>query len=162
MPEAYALFYFAAYVPVLGWAGVLAHRWMSAPAHGREVYAANIKQGLLSASVPEEAFVESYARAERPLMGACLCGAALLVLLILPALISLLFGGMEAINAWSEEAGAIRIGRFRLTGILGDFVVFVSFMIVIVGVLIGAFSLYYVKRPPTLKSEIRRLEQEYR
>lgn len=152
--------YFALFIVPLFVAGWLAWRWLKLPGEGAQVYDANVRDGLLSPAVPKAEFVRAYVRAERPVMGACLTGAGFLALLLLPVTISVFTDRLNAFNAMETLKLSFR-GR-SLEGIAGDFVGFVLIFVMNFVLVLGAIALSYRLRAPSLRSEIRRLEETHR
>lgn len=155
------IFYFALIAANLAWASVLGWRWFAMPAFAGQVYEANVSQGLLSMAIPKDDYVASYLRAERPRFALYRCATALTCLLSLPVLVALFSDWSDALNDWSQT-NTIGVGQFQLTGILGDFVMFVAIMATYVLVLLAVTALYYRQPAPSLRSEVKRLEAQYR
>lgn len=153
-------FYSLMFVPLLGWAAILAWRWFKLPGFAGEVYDSNVEKGLLSAKIPRETYIEHYLEAERPRLAIYRCAVAFICLLMLPGLVSFFYGLAEALNEWNE-ANAFRIGEFRLVGILGDFVTFLLIMGTYVALLLGATALYFRNPAPSLKSQERKLREQF-
>lgn len=153
-------FYSLMFVPLALWAAVLGWRWYKMPGFAGEVYDSNVEKGLLSANIPRETYIDHYLEAERPRLAVYRCVVAFACLLLLPMLVSLFYGLAEVLNEWNE-ANAFQIGRFRLTGILGDFVTFLLVMATYVGLLFAATALYFRNPAPSLKSQERKLKEQY-
>jgi hypothetical protein len=144
------------------WAGLLAWRWFKAPELGQHVYDSNVEKGLISAKIPRDEFVRSFARTERPRLGIYQCGAALLALLLLPVIVSIFYGLTTEMNTWGGDNLQVSVRSQNLGNILGDFFTILIIMGVNVALLAAITFFYYRNRPPSLRSEIRRLEEEYK
>ena len=154
--------YFLMFVPIGIWAAVLAWKWIKAPELAGQVYDSNVEKGLLSGKVPREEFIKSFSKAERPRLGIFQCGVALLALVLLPMLIAGFYGFTHEANVWGEDNVALTIRQQNLGNILGDFLTILLIMGINVVLLAAATFLYYRNRPPSLRSEIRRLEEPYK
>ena len=154
------IFYFTLIAANLFWATVLGWRWFAMPAFAGEVYRSNQDQGLLDQRIPQADFVEGYLRAERPRFAVYRCATAFACLISLPMLVSVFSDWSDALNQWSD-VNSIGVGQFQLTGILGDFVMFIAVMATYVIVLLAVTALYYRRPSPSLRSEIRRLEEKF-
>lgn len=160
--ESFTGIYYLMFVPLAVWAGVLAWRWHKTPTLGEQVYDSNVEKGLLNGNVPRDEFVRSFAKAERPRLGLYQCGVALLALLLLPILVSGFYGLTLNLNNWGEDSIQMTVRGQNLANILGDFVTIVLIMGINVVLLAAVTFFYYRNRPPTLRSEIRRLEEQYK
>jgi len=155
-----AFFYYLMFVPLLIWAGILAWNWFKMPEFAGEVYDSNVEKDLISAKIPRAEYIQSYLIAERPRLGVYRCALALLSLFLLPILISFFYGITTALNEWSD-ANPLKLGRFHLTGILGDFVTFLLVMGTYVGMLWAMTALYYRNPSPSLRSQLNQLKDKY-
>jgi len=154
--------YYLMFVPIMIWAGVLAWKWIKAPELGQQVYDSNVEKGLLSGKVPRDEFIRSFAKAERPRLGIYQCGIALLALVLLPVLVTVFYGFTHQANVWGEDHVQVTIRQQNLGNILGDFLTIIIIMAINAGLLAAATFFYYRNRPPSLRSEIRRLEEQYK
>lgn len=154
--------YYLMFVPVAVWAGILAWKWIKTPELGEQVYDSNVEKGLLSGKVPREEFIESFSRAERPRLGIYQCGIAFLALILLPILVAGFYGFTHEANVWGEDNVQLTIRQQSLGNILGDFLTILMIMGINVGLLAAGTFFYYRNRPPSLRSEIRRLEEQYK
>lgn len=155
-------FYYFMFVPILIWAGVLAWKWIKTPELGEQVYDSNVEKGLLNANVPRDEFVRSFTKAERPRLGVYQCGIAFLALVLLPMLVTAFYGFTHEANVWGEDNVQLTIRQENLGNILGDFLTIIIIMAINAGLLAAATFFYYRNRPPSLRSEIRRLEEQYK
>ena len=154
--------YYLMFLPVAIWASILAWRWIKTPELGQRVYDSNVEKGLLNENVPRDEFVKSFNRAERPRLGIYQCGIALLALVLLPVLVAGFYGFTHDANVWGEDNMQMTIRQQNLGKILGDFLTILIIMGINAALLAVATYLYYRKRPPSLRSEIRRLEEHYK
>ncbi len=154
--------YYLMFVPIAIWAGVLAWKWIKAPELGQQVYDSNVEKGLLNGKVPREEFVRSFAKAERPRLGIYQCSIALLALVLLPVLVMVFYGFTHQANVWGEDHVQVTIRQQNLGNILGDFLTIIIIMAINAALLAAATFFYYRNRPPSLRSEIRRLEEQYK
>ncbi len=154
--------YYLMFAPVLIWAGVLAWRWLKTPELGEQVYDSNVEKGLISDKIPRDEFIRSFANAERPRLGIYQCSVALFALVLLPVIVSAFYGMSQTMNNWGEDNIQITVQQQNLGNILGDFVTILIVMGVNVALLAAVTFFYYRNRPPSLRSEIRRLEEEYK
>lgn len=154
--------YYLMFVPIAVWAGLLAWRWVKTPALGEQVYDSNVEKGLISGNIPRDEFVRSFSNAERPRLGIYQCGVALFALVILPLIVSVFYGVSQSMNNWGGDNIQFTVRQERLGNILGDFVTILIVMAVNVVLLAAVTYFYYRNRPPSLRSEIRRLEEEYK
>lgn len=155
-------FYYMMFVPIALWAALLAWRWFKAPELGEQVYASNVEKGLISEKVPKDEFIRSFVKAERPRLGLYQCGAALFALIILPLIVSGFYDTMQNMNNWGGDNIEVRFQNQNLGNILGDFFTILIIMAINVALLAAITYFYYRNRPPSLRSEIRRLEEEYK
>ncbi|MEL6727012.1 MAG: hypothetical protein AAFP81_18740 [Pseudomonadota bacterium] len=160
--DSFTPIYYLMFVPVLLWAGVLAWRWLKTPQLGEQVYDSNVEKGLISDRIPRDEFVRSFSIAERPRLGIYQCSVALFALVILPLIVSAFYGVSQNMNNWGEDNIQITVQQQNLGNILGDFVTILIVMAVNVALLAAVTFFYYRNRPPSLRSEIRRLEEEYK
>lgn len=154
--------YYLMFVPLFLWAGVLTWRWVKTPELGQQVYDSNIEKGLISEKIPRDEFIKSFASAERPRLGVYQCGVAFVALVLLPVFISGLYGLTHNVNNWGEDNIEVSFRSQNLGNILGDFLTIVIIMGINVALLAAATFFYYRNRPPSLRSEIRRLEEVYK
>ena len=154
--------YYLMFVPIAIWAGLLAWRWVKTPALGEQVYDSNVEKGLISGNIPRDEFVRSFSNAERPRLGIYQCGVALFALVILPLIVSMFYGVSQSMNNWGGDNIQFTVRQERLGNILGDFVTILIVMAVNVVLLAAVTYFYYRNRPPSLRAEIRRLEEEYK
>ncbi|MFN3211476.1 MAG: hypothetical protein ACE37M_00065 [Henriciella sp.] len=154
--------YYLMFAPIAIWAAVLVWRWINAPALGEQVYDSNVEKGLISDRIPRHEFVRSFANAERPRLGIYQCGVALFALLILPMIVSAFYGMTQRMNNWGEDNIQFTVRQQNLGNILGDFMTILIIMAVNVVLLAAVTYFYYRNRPPSLRSEIRRLEEQYK
>ena len=154
--------YYLMFAPIAIWAAVLAWRWMKTPALGEQVYDSNVEKGLISDRIPRQEFVQSFSKAERPRLGIYQCGVALFALFILPMIVSAFYGMTQRMNNWGEDNIQLTVRQENLGNILGDFITILIIMAVNVILLAAVTFFYYRNRPPSLRSEIRRLEEQYK
>lgn len=151
-----ALSYYAMFVPILIWGGMLYWQWLNLPAFAGEVYDSNTEKGLLDPAIGREDYIETYVRTEGPRSGTYRCVAAFFALLVLPVLISLFNTGWDTVWRW---LGAVE-GPYERGYMLHTFLTFVFVMAVLVGGLYLLTSYYYKRRPPSLTSELKRLKEQ--
>lgn len=154
--------YYVMFVPVFIWAGMLAWRWVKTPELGAQVYDSNVEKGLISDKIPRDEFVRSFSNAERPRLGIYQCGIAFLALALLPVFVAGFYGLTSNMNNWGEDNIEVSFQSQNLGNILGDFLTIVIIMGINVVFLAAATFFYYRNRPPSLRSEIRRLEEQYK
>lgn len=154
--------YYLMFVPVLIWAAILAWRWVKTPELGAQVYDSNVEKGLISDKVPRDEFIRSFATAERPRLGIYQCAIAFLALTLLPVMVAGFYGLTSNMNNWGEDNIEVSFQSQNLGNILGDFITIVIIMGINVVLLAAATFFYYRNRPPSLRSEIRRLEEQYK
>ncbi|MEL7030817.1 MAG: hypothetical protein AAGL97_03115 [Pseudomonadota bacterium] len=154
--------YYLMFLPLAIWAGLLAWRWVKTPELGEQVYDSNVEKGLISGNIPRDEFVRSFSKAERPRLGIYQCGIAFLALVLLPVFVAVFYGLTSNVNNWGEDNIEVSFQSQNLGVILGDFMTIVIIMGINVVLLAGATFFYYRNRPPTLRSEIRRLEEQYK
>ncbi|MEL7110484.1 MAG: hypothetical protein AAGL99_14560 [Pseudomonadota bacterium] len=155
-------FYYLMFLPILIWAGMLAWRWMKTPELGEQVYDSNVEKGLISEKIPRDEFIRSFSNAERPRLGIYQCGIAFLALGLLPVWVASFYGLTSRMNNWGEDNIEVSFQSQNLGNILGDFLTIVIIMGINVILLAAATFFYYRNRPPSLRSEIRRLEEQYK
>lgn len=155
-------FYYLMFLPILIWAGMLAWRWVKTPELGEQVYDSNVEKGLISGNIPREEFIRSFSNAERPRLGIYQCGIAFLALGLLPVWVAGFYGLTNRMNNWGEDNIEVSFQSQNLGNILGDFLTIVIIMGINVVLLAAATFFYYRNRPPSLRSEIRRLEEQYK
>ena len=154
--------YYSMFVPVLIWAGILAWKWFKTPELAGQVYDSNVEKGLLNSSVPRDEYVKSFSRAERPRLGVYQCAIALLALILLPMLIAGFYGLTHNMNNWGEDNVQVSFRQENLGNILGDFFTIVIIMGINATLLAATTFFYYRNRPPSLRAETRRLEEQYK
>jgi hypothetical protein len=154
--------YYLMFLPVFLWAGVLAWRWVKTPELGGQVYDSNVEKGLISDKVPRDEFIRSFSIAERPRLGIYQCAIAFFALIILPVLVAGFYGMTSNMNNWGEDNIEVSFQSQNLGNILGDFITILIIMGINVVLLAAATFFYYRNRPPSLRSEIRRLEEQYK
>ena len=154
--------YYLMFLPLAIWAGLLGWRWMKTPELGEQVYDSNVEKGLISGNIPRDEFVRSFSKAERPRLGIYQCGIAFLALVLLPVFVAGFYGLTSNVNNWGEDNIEVSFQSQNLGVILGDFMTIVIIMGINVVLLAGATFFYYRNRPPSLRSEIRRLEEQYK
>ncbi|WP_084397875.1 hypothetical protein [Henriciella aquimarina] len=147
-------FYALMFVALGIWGLWLFMKWRELPDFANAVYISMRDKGLLSDRIDRESFAESFIRCEAPLAATYRWGAALFCLLALPPLIA----GFNWIWTFFWRLGGAQPGPFEQGYMLQIFMTFLFVMGVIVGVLYLVTAYYYRNAPPTLKSEIRRLE----
>lgn len=155
-------FYYLMFLPILLWAGILAWRWIKTPELGEQVYDSNVEKGLLSSKIPREEFIESFSKAERPRLGIYQCGVAVFALWLLPIIVSIFYSVTTNMNTWGGDNLQVTVRSQNLGNILGDFLTILIIMGVNVVLLAAITFFYYRNRPPSLRSEIRRLEEQYK
>lgn len=154
--------YYLMFVPIAIWAGVLAWRWIKTPELGEQVYDSNVEKGLLNGNVPRDEFVRSFSKAERPRLGIYQCGVAFLALVLLPLLVSGFYGLTLNLNNYGQDNIQMTVRGQNLANILGDFITILIIMAINVILLAAVTFFYYRNRPPSLRAEIRRLEEQYK
>ncbi len=152
--------YFGMLAVALIWAASIVWRWYKLPDFAGEVYDSNVEKELLDARIDRDEYIQAYVRAEAPRLQTYQCGVALLALLTLPLLVSIFFETSLALSDWSEDNYNIAFRGRRMTGILGDFVMFIVIMAIYVGLLAGVTVFHYSRKRPSLKSEERRLTEK--
>lgn len=147
-------FYALMFVALGLWGLYLFMKWRELPDFSNAVYNSMREKGLLSEKVSREEFMEVFLVCEAPLAASYRWFAAAVSLLSLPLLVS----GFNFIwdSAW-RFSGAVP-GPLESGYMLHIFMTFCAVMGIIVGFLYLVTSHYYRNAPPTLKSEIRRLE----
>ncbi|MEQ8558905.1 MAG: hypothetical protein RIB03_11360 [Henriciella sp.] len=147
-------FYALMFVALGIWGLWLFMKWRELPDFSNAVYNSMREKGLLSDKIERDDFRESFIRAEAPLAATYRWGAALFCLVALPLLVS----GFNWLWDWMWRLGGSVPGPLERGYMFNIFMTFLFVMGVIVGVLYLVTSYYYRNPPPTLKSEIRRLE----
>ncbi|WP_018149644.1 hypothetical protein [Henriciella marina] len=150
----YLTFYAMMFVALGLWGIWILMKWRELPTFSKAVYTSMREKNLLSDRVSQEDFKEIFIRTEAPLAASYRWGAALVSLLALPLLV------MGFNNLWDlmwRLGGAVP-GPFERGYMFNVFMTFVFVMGVIVLFLYAVTSHYYRNAPPSLKSEIRRLE----
>ncbi len=154
--------YYLMFVPIAAWAAILAWRWVNTPNLGQQVYDSNVEKGLISDKIPRDEFVRSFAKAERPRLGIYQCGVAFFALILLPMIVSAFYSTSQRMNNWGEDNIQLTVRQENLGNILGDFLTILIIMAVNVVLLAAVTFFYYRNRPPSMRSEIRRLEEQYK
>ena len=135
------------------WAVLLYLRWRGLPEFAGEVYDSHIDKNLLDPGIPRDAYIAAYVQSEGPRLATYRCGLAIGSLLLLPILIPLLSRFLD----WVWFQTGLSLGPSNVVQIALDF----SIILVVMGLLIGVTSLvtwvYFRRRPPSLRAEIRRL-----
>ncbi len=162
MATVVSVLYFGLFALVLGWAGVLVWQWRALPGFAGEVYDSNVEKGLLNGNVPRDEFVRSFSKAERPRLGIYQCGVAFLALVLLPLLVSGFYGLTLNLNNYGQDNIQMTVRGENLANILGDFITILIIMAINVALLAAVTFFYYRNRPPSLRAEIRRLEEQYK
>jgi len=148
--------YFALFAAALVWGASLFWRWRKLPDFAGAVYDSNVEQDLIDKRVDREAYIQSYIQAEGPRLGTYRCLMALAALLLLPVLIPFL---SWFFNMLWFRAG-LSMGPSDIAQIGLDFAVILIVMALFIGATYLITAYYYRRRPPSLRSEIRRLEAE--
>ena len=150
------LSYFGLMAAILAWGGTLAWRWYRLPGFAAEVYDSNVEKELLDPRIDRDAYIASFIKAEGPRLGTYRCLMAFISLLLLPLLIAF-FSNLLG-NAFFEAE--LDMGPYDLAQIAMDFLVLLIVMGIFGGGLFLVTAYYYRTRPPSLKTEVRRLEAE--
>ena len=129
-------------------------KWRELPTFSKAVYDSMREKNLLSDRVSQEDFKEIFIRTEAPLAASYRWGSALISLLALPLLVM----GFNNLWDWMWRLSGAMPGPFERGYMFNIFMTFVFVMGVIVLLLYAVTSHYYRNAPPSLKSEIRRLE----
>ena len=136
------------------WGLWIVMKWRELPTFSDAVYNSMKEKKLLSDKVTQEDFRAIFIRTEAPLAASYRWGAALVSLLALPLLV------MGFNNLWDllwRLGGAVE-GPMERGYMFNVFMTFLFVMGVVVLFLYAVTSHYYRNAPPSLKSEIRRLE----
>jgi hypothetical protein len=149
-------FYGLMFVALGLWGIYLWMKWRELPDFSNAVYNSMRDKGLLSDRIEREDFKTIFIRCEAPMAATYRWFAALISLLALPPLISVFNFAWDTVWRWT---GAVA-GPLERGYMLHLFMTFVVVMAVIVGFLYLVTARYYRNAPPSLKSEIRRLEKE--
>lgn len=147
-------FYALMFVALGLWGLWIVLKWRELPDYSNAVYNSMQEKGLLSPSVAREDFKTAFIRCEAPLAVSYRWVGALISLLALPLLV------MGFNNFWDfvwRLGGAVS-GPFERGYMFNVFMTFLFVMTVIVLFLYVITSHYYRNAPPSLKSEIKRLE----
>ncbi|MEM9054241.1 MAG: hypothetical protein AAGB16_02855 [Pseudomonadota bacterium] len=147
--------YFGLMAVVLIWGASLAWRWRKLPEFAGQVYDSNVAQEAIDGRIDRDAYIASYVKAEGPRLGTYRCLLAFGFLLSLPILIPFF---SWILNTLWFRAG-LSMGPADLAQIALDFFVIMIVMAIFVGITYLVTAYYYRTRPPSLKSEIRRLEE---
>ncbi|WP_084418097.1 hypothetical protein [Henriciella litoralis] len=137
-----------------GWGIWLLMQWRGLPDFSNAVYNSMTEKGLLSPTVGREEFKEAFIRCEAPVAASYRWVSALVSLIALPLLV-LIF---NTIYDFFWRLGGAVPGPLERGYMFHTFLTFVFVMAVIVGLLYLVTAHYYRHAPPSLKSEIRRLE----
>lgn len=147
-------FYALMFVALGVWGLWLWMKWRELPDFSNAVYKSMRDKNLISEKVDRDAFMESFILCEAPLAATYRWFAALVSLAGLPLLIM----GFNAVYDWIWRLGGAVPGPLEQGYMFHIFMTFVVVMGVIVGFLYLITSHYYRNAPPTLRSEIKRLE----
>ena len=150
----YLTFYALMFVALGLWGLWIVMKWRELPTFSDAVYNSMQEKKLLSDKVTQEDFRAIFIRTEAPLAASYRWGAALVSLLALPLLV------MGFNNLWDllwRLGGAVE-GPMERGYMFNVFMTFLFVMGVVVLFLYAVTSHYYRNAPPSLKSEIRRLE----
>ena len=147
-------FYALTFVALGIWGIWLLVKWRELPDFSNAVYHSMREKGLISDRVRQEDFKESFIRCEAPLAASYRWAAAFVSLVGLPLLI------MAFNRTWDffwRLGGAVP-GPLERGYMFHLFMTFVFVMGVVVALLYFVTAHYYRNVPPSLKSEIKRLE----
>ncbi|MEM5516661.1 hypothetical protein WNY37_06845 [Henriciella sp. AS95] len=147
-------FYALMFVALGLWGVWLIMKWRELPDFSNAVYNSMVEKGLLSDSVDRDLFKQSFIRCEAPLAGTYRWVAALVSLIALPPLIM----AFNWIWDFLWRLGGAVEGPMQRGYMFHSFMTFVFLMAIIVGFLFLVTSHYYRNAPPSLRSEIKRLE----
>ena len=147
-------FYGLMFAALALWGAWIIFKWRELPDYSNAVFNSMKEKGLLSDKIDREAFMEIFIRCEAPLAATYRWVAALVSLIALPLLV---LGFNEAWDLAWRMGGAVE-GPMQRGYMFHVFMTFVFVMGVVVGFLYLITSHYYRNAPPSLKSEIRRLE----
>lgn len=149
-------FYALLYVALGLWGIWLLMKWRELPDFSNAVYNSMREKGLISEKVDREDFKESFVRCEAPWAASYRWVTALVSLTALPLLIM----GFNRVWDFIWRLNGAVPGPLERGYMLHIFMTFFVVMGIIVGLLYLVTSHYYRNAPPSLKSEIRRLEGE--
>lgn len=147
-------FYGLMFAALALWGAWLIMKWRELPDFSNAVYNSMVEKGLLSDAVDRDTFKDSFIRCEAPLAATYRWVAALISLIALPPLIM----GFNMIWDWIWRLNGAVPGPLERGYMFHVFMTFVFVMGVVVGFLYLMTSHYYRNAPPSLKSEIKRLE----
>ena len=147
-------FYASMFVALGIWGLYLLMKWRELPDFANAVYHSMRDKGLLSDRVRREDFKESFIRCEAPLAASYRWLGALISLVGLPLLIM----GFNRVWDFFWRLGGSEPGPLEQGYMFHLFMTFVFVMSVVVAMLYFITSHYYRNAPPSLKSEIKRLE----
>ena len=150
------LSYAALLLATLGWGIALILRWRWLPSFAGEVYESHIEKALLDSRIPKSDYVDAYVRAEGPRLASYRCGLALGFLVLLPILVPLL----SRLTDWIWFQTGLSLGPSNVVQIALDFSVILTVMALLIGAVYLITMIYYRKRPPSLRAEVRRLRAE--
>ena len=151
--------YFGAIISMLLWGAFLIYRRFQLPKEAETIYNAQIANGDISDGIDKSGFLRSYIRTETPRFANYICVTALVCLVLVPFLAVIFF---PAAAPFYEIAQTRGLGRAVpiFADMAGGVVQFVLIMGVCIAILFGVIYTYYKRRPPSHRSEIRRLEAE--
>ena len=147
----------AALIALLGfsaWGYWLWRKWRDLPHFADTVYEARREQGELGKAITRDMFRQIYTRCEAPRRQTYRFTAALLSTLLLPVSV---FSFNRIWDFFWRLAGAPQ-GPFERGFMLHTFLTFIFVMAVAVGIIYLWLRHFHRHAPPSLKSEIRRLE----
>lgn len=138
------------------WGVVLIFRWRTLPEFAGDVYDANVEKQVLDDRIPRDAYIDAYVRAEGPRLASYRCALAFGFLVVLPIIIPLL----SRLTDWIWFQTGLSLGPSNVVQIVLDFGVILFVMALLIGAVYVLTLIYYRKRPPSLRAEIRRLKAE--
>lgn len=149
-------FYALMFVALGLWGVWLVMKWRELPDFSNAVYNSMREKGLLSENVSREDFKETFIRCEAPVAVTYRWVAALISLVALPPLIM----GFNWVWDLVWRLGGAVEGPLERGYMFHVFMTFVVIMGLVVAFLYAVTSHYYRNAPPSLKSELRRLERK--
>ncbi len=147
--------YYGLLIAIGGWFAALFWQWRNLPGLAGEIYDSNVEKGLLSDKISRDDYIDCYTKSERPRLGLYRCVTALICLLTLPLLVGFF---SNLIDAWTYQR-SIWYGPADLLQIMFDFCIFLVVMLIYGVGLYFVTRHYYKTAPPTLKTQIKQLEQ---